>query len=190
MISCSQLAYPTEKRTVVGNHFTNQPGYPSGIVFHPGEKIAFGVSAESGGDADKGVVAVGLIITPAGIPLVLETRPYRMRVGPYWKFPGGIAWRGESPGQALVREVETKSGIMILSGHRPVLIHRETRRNQRGAGTHDFLVFRLKFSVTPNFNKSAEVRMFMPQEILRMSDFAHRSVRVESELEAIICNWR
>jgi 8-oxo-dGTP diphosphatase len=60
-------------------------------------------------------VVAGLILDEAGRLLACK-RPEGKHLGGKWEFPGGKLEAGESPEQALVRELEEELGIRIEAG--------------------------------------------------------------------------
>jgi 8-oxo-dGTP diphosphatase len=60
-------------------------------------------------------VAAGLILDRAGRLLACK-RPQGKHLGGKWEFPGGKVEDGESPGAALVRELEEELGVTVDIG--------------------------------------------------------------------------
>jgi 8-oxo-dGTP diphosphatase len=58
------------------------------------------------------LVVAAVIIDPQKRVLISE-RPYGKNMAGYWEFPGGKVKRGESPEQALSRELEEELGIKV-----------------------------------------------------------------------------
>jgi len=71
------------------------------------------------GGADTIVVAAG-VIRDADDRLLLAQRPAGKHLAGLWEFPGGKCEPGESPHQALARELEEEVGIQIAAS-RPLL---------------------------------------------------------------------
>ena len=61
-------------------------------------------------------VAVGVLLRPNGDFLLTSRPPGKVYAG-YWEFPGGKIEAGESPRQALVRELHEELGIMVDVAH-------------------------------------------------------------------------
>lgn len=61
-------------------------------------------------------VMVGVIESPQGEILVAR-RPLEKRYGGFWEFPGGKRERGETPEDALARELEEELGLQIKAAH-------------------------------------------------------------------------
>jgi len=59
-------------------------------------------------------VACGLIFRPDVPEVLLELRPKDKPLGGLWSFPGGKAEPGETPKDALVRELREGLGIEVL----------------------------------------------------------------------------
>ncbi len=57
-------------------------------------------------------VAAGLILDEAGRLLACR-RPEGKHLGGKWEFPGGKVEDGESPGAALIRELEEELGVTV-----------------------------------------------------------------------------
>ncbi len=60
-------------------------------------------------------VAAGLILDEAG-RLLAGRRPEGKHLGGKWEFPGGKVEDGESPAEALVRELEEELGVAVDIG--------------------------------------------------------------------------
>ena len=72
-----------------------------------------GAIARSDASARKVVeVAVGVLIRPGGEFLLCSRPPGKVYAG-YWEFPGGKLEAGETPAQALSRELHEELGITI-----------------------------------------------------------------------------
>jgi 8-oxo-dGTP diphosphatase len=54
------------------------------------------------------------VITDSRQRVLITRRPHHVPHGGYWEFPGGKLEAGESPEQALIREVKEETGIDIL----------------------------------------------------------------------------
>ncbi|SMC58585.1 8-oxo-dGTP diphosphatase MutT [Polynucleobacter kasalickyi] len=61
-------------------------------------------------------VAVGIILRENN-DYLLANRPIGKPYAGYWEFPGGKIEQGESPHQALVRELEEELGIQVHQSH-------------------------------------------------------------------------
>ena len=86
----------------------NQVPRPSGEI-----RIVDGTIARSDGHARKVVdVAVGVLLRPGGEFLLCSRPPGKVYAG-YWEFPGGKFEAGETPAQALARELHEELGITI-----------------------------------------------------------------------------
>jgi len=59
-------------------------------------------------------VAAGVLTDPSGRVLIAQ-RPAGGHVGGFWEFPGGKLRTGESPHQALCRELAEELGIRVES---------------------------------------------------------------------------
>lgn len=60
-------------------------------------------------------IAAGVIRNAEG-EIFIAQRPLKSHMGGYWEFPGGKLEAGESPEQALVRELEEELGIVAVPG--------------------------------------------------------------------------
>ena len=60
-------------------------------------------------------IAAGVIRNAEG-EIFIAQRPLKSHMGGYWEFPGGKLESGESPEQALVRELEEELGIVAVPG--------------------------------------------------------------------------
>lgn len=60
-------------------------------------------------------IAAGVIRNAEG-EIFIAQRPLESHMGGYWEFPGGKLEAGESPEQALVRELEEELGIVAVPG--------------------------------------------------------------------------
>lgn len=62
-------------------------------------------------------IAAGVIRNPEG-EIFIAQRPAGSHMSGYWEFPGGKLEEGESPEQALVRELDEELGIIATPGER------------------------------------------------------------------------
>lgn len=74
-------------------------------------------------------VAVGIICDPTGAVLVSRRRPGSHLAGK-WEFPGGKIHPGESPRQALDRELCEELGIVVTDA-RPLMVVRHRYPDRR-----------------------------------------------------------
>jgi 8-oxo-dGTP diphosphatase len=94
-------------------------------------------------------VVAGLLVRN-GVVLICQRRPDQP-MALQWEFPGGKIEPGESPEQALVRELQEELGIRATIGSRVTHI----RHNYRHGGAVD-----LQFFAIPSFEGELENKIF------------------------------
>ena len=94
-------------------------------------------------------VVAGLLVRD-GLVLICQRRPDQP-MALQWEFPGGKIEQGESPEQALARELQEELGILAKIGPRVTHI----RHNYRHGGAVD-----LQFFVVYHFSGELENRIF------------------------------
>ena len=58
------------------------------------------------------LVSAVALVDPDGLVL-LSQRPKEKEMGGFWEFPGGKVEKGETPEEALIRELKEELGILI-----------------------------------------------------------------------------
>lgn len=104
-------------------------------------------------------VAAGLLVRNGEI-LICQRRPDQP-MALLWEFPGGKIEPGESPEQALARELREELGIRATVGPRITRI----RHNYRHGGAVD-----LQFFSVPTFEGELENRIFHQLKWVRLED--------------------
>jgi 8-oxo-dGTP diphosphatase len=104
-------------------------------------------------------VAAALIVR-GGEVLICQRRPDQP-MGLQWEFPGGKIEQGESPEQALARELDEELGIKASVGARVTHI----RHNYRHGGAVD-----LQFFAVHEFTGELENRIFQQFRWVRLED--------------------
>jgi 8-oxo-dGTP diphosphatase len=104
-------------------------------------------------------VAAGLIVK-GGEVLICQRRPDQP-MALQWEFPGGKIEPGESPEQALARELDEELGIQATVGPRVTRI----RHNYRHGGAVD-----LQFFAVHAFEGELENRIFQQLKWVRLED--------------------
>ena len=104
-------------------------------------------------------VAAALIVRGAEV-LICQRRPDQP-MGLQWEFPGGKIEPGETPQQALERELDEELGIKAVIG--PRVTH--VRHNYRHGGAVD-----LQFFVVREFSGELENRIFAQFKWTRLED--------------------
>jgi len=104
-------------------------------------------------------VAAALIVR-AGEILICQRRPDQP-MALQWEFPGGKIESGESPEQALARELDEELGIHATIGQRVTRI----RHNYRHGGAVD-----LQFFAVNEFTGELENRIFQQFKWVRLED--------------------
>ena len=94
-------------------------------------------------------VVAGLLVRD-GLVLICQRRPDQP-MALQWEFPGGKIEAGESPEQALARELQEELGILATIGSRVTHI----RHNYRHGGAVD-----LQFFAIPSFEGELENKIF------------------------------
>lgn len=59
------------------------------------------------------LLVVAAVIVDAQKRILLSERPYGKNMAGYWEFPGGKVSRGETPEEALTRELQEELGIKV-----------------------------------------------------------------------------
>jgi len=67
-------------------------------------------------------VAVGIVIDPDQ-RILISKRPAHKIKGGFWEFPGGKIEDGETPGEALTRELQEEIGIRVLECEKLMQYH-------------------------------------------------------------------
>lgn len=62
------------------------------------------------------LVVAGLVVSPAGDRILITQRRVDQALGGQWEFPGGKVESGESPIDALVRELEEEIAVTVQVG--------------------------------------------------------------------------
>jgi len=88
-------------------------------------------------DRQRIVVAAGILRDPAGRFLIAQ-RPAGGHVGGFWEFPGGKLQPGESPAEALIRELREEIGVCVEAAT-PFMAYRHDYA-ERSVELHVFLV--------------------------------------------------
>lgn len=104
-------------------------------------------------------VAAGLLVRNGEV-LICQRRPDQP-MALQWEFPGGKIEPGESPEQALARELREELGIRATVGSRITRI----RHNYRHGGAVD-----LQFFAVPRFEGELENRIFHQLKWVRLED--------------------
>jgi 8-oxo-dGTP diphosphatase len=104
-------------------------------------------------------VAAGLLVRNGEV-LICQRRPDQP-MALQWEFPGGKIESGESPEQALARELFEELGIKAKIG--PRITH--IRHNYRHGGAVD-----LQFFAVPTFDGELENRIFHQLKWVRLED--------------------
>lgn len=104
-------------------------------------------------------VAVALIIR--GDEVVICQRRPEQPMGLQWEFPGGKIEAGETPEQALARELDEELGITATIGHRVTHV----RHNYRHGGAVD-----LQFFAVREFSGELDNRIFAQVRWTRLED--------------------
>jgi len=104
-------------------------------------------------------VAAALIVR-AGEVLICQRRPDQP-MALQWEFPGGKIEPGESPEQALARELNEELGINATIGSRVTHI----RHNYRHGGAVD-----LQFFAVPEYTGELENRIFQQFKWVKLED--------------------
>jgi 8-oxo-dGTP diphosphatase len=100
------------------------------------------------------------LIVRAGEVLICQRRPDQ-QMALQWEFPGGKIEAGESPEQALARELNEELGITATVGGRVTHI----RHNYRHGGAVD-----LQFFAVHEFSGELENRIFQQFKWVRLED--------------------
>jgi 8-oxo-dGTP diphosphatase len=90
-------------------------------------------------DQPRIVVAAGILRDAAGRILIAQ-RPAGGHVGGFWEFPGGKLNPGESPAEALVRELREEIGVHVEAAT-PFMAYRHDYP-ERSVELHVFMVER------------------------------------------------
>ena len=71
------------------------------------------------------VIRVAAAVIPLGERYLLTRRANGSHMAGYWEFPGGKIERGETPGEALTRELREELGIMVRAGGALEVLHHD-----------------------------------------------------------------
>jgi 8-oxo-dGTP diphosphatase len=115
-------------------------------------------NARSAGPALRFVAAA--LIVRGGEVLICQRRPGQP-MALLWEFPGGKIEAGESPEQALARELEEELGIRAVIGPRVTRI----RHNYRHGGAVD-----LQFFAVHEFAAELDNRIFQQMRWVKLED--------------------
>ena len=105
------------------------------------------------------LVVAGLLVRE-GLVLICQRRPDQP-MPLQWEFPGGKIEQGESPEQALARELQEELGIRAKIGSRVTHI----RHNYRHGGAVD-----LQFFSVPSFEGELENKIFHQFKWVKLED--------------------
>ena len=104
-------------------------------------------------------VVAGLLVRD-GLVLICQRRPDQP-MALQWEFPGGKIEAGESPEQALARELQEELGILATIGSRVTHI----RHNYRHGGAVD-----LQFFSVPSFEGELQNKIFHQLKWVKLED--------------------
>jgi 8-oxo-dGTP diphosphatase len=109
----------------------------------------------------KRTIRVAAAVIPRGERYLMTRRVVGSHMAGYWEFPGGKIEPGETPGQALVRELEEELGVHVETGE-SVSVLRHTYRD-RHVELH-FIEARLRDG-EPRALQVDDFGWFTPQEM-------------------------
>lgn len=123
-------------------------------------------------------IAVG-IIRNAQHDIFIAQRPEGSHMGGFWEFPGGKVEAGESPEQALRRELAEEVGISVQ--HAELITTSVHHFDDRTMAFHFFLVDR--WTGTPCGNEGQLVR-WCAQQALQADEFPPANAAIIRQLTA------
>jgi len=103
--------------------------------------------------------AIGIILNPQK-QILISKRPLHKLGGGLWEFPGGKIENGETPQQALVRELEEEVGIQVLKVEKLLQYHHDYLGHS--ALLEIFIV--LDFGGQPRSAEGQEIQWITEQE--------------------------
>ncbi|TCV99162.1 8-oxo-dGTP diphosphatase MutT [Biostraticola tofi] len=123
-------------------------------------------------------VAVGIIRNPQH-EIFIAQRPEKAHMGGFWEFPGGKVEDGETPLQALTRELHEEAGIDV--GQATLLSTGQHNFGDRQMAFYFYLVEQWKGE--PCGNEGQPVR-WCPQQELDPEDFPPVNAAIIRQLKA------
>jgi len=108
-------------------------------------------------------VAVGVVINPQG-QILIALRPSHKLQGDLWEFPGGKIEHGETPEQALHRELQEEVGITIFSP--TPLVQCEHHYKDNHVALEVFVI--REFAGIASGLEGQKIDWVMPEELLKL----------------------
>lgn len=121
-------------------------------------------------------VAVGIIRDPRNA-IFLTQRSAKVPMANKWEFPGGKLEQGESPEQALYRELLEETGIIVTSARRLL----ETSDKQPGLRVNLFFFLIEEWSGKP-WGKEGQPYRWVDQQQLVLDDFPMANRKIVTQL--------